>query len=255
MNITAAEAGCASGSGTCSVTPSTSVSGNVTWWVRAKNSAGTGPWSSPPLSFVASSSGTVPAEPTLVSPSGSGSSTPTYTWNAVSNADEYELWVLDSTTAPRIYGQYTTAQAGCASGSGTCSVTPSTSVSGNVLWWVRAKNSAGTGPWSSPLSFTASGGGTDLVSPILVSPSGSVSSTTPTYTWNAVSDADEYVLRVYDSAYPFQSPVILRLYTAAEAGCASGTGTCSVTPPTLVTGDVTWQVRAKKDVGNSPWSS
>ena len=67
----------------------------------------------------------VPGAATLVSPSGTiTTTTPTYTWNAVSNSTWYQLWVNDS-TGNKIKDWYTASETGCGSGTGTCSVTPS----------------------------------------------------------------------------------------------------------------------------------
>jgi hypothetical protein len=91
--------------------------------------------------------------PTQVSPSGTTGMTPTYRWNAVSRATEYYLFVNDS-TGNKIQKWYTAAEAGCANCTGTCSVNPTTVLSlGTGKWWVRTKNTAGTGPWSSGMSF------------------------------------------------------------------------------------------------------
>jgi len=42
----AADVGCASGTGVCSTTPTQSIAGNSTWWIRTWNNGGYGPWSS-----------------------------------------------------------------------------------------------------------------------------------------------------------------------------------------------------------------
>ena len=99
-----------------------------------------------------------PPPATLISPSGTiTTTTPTYTWNAVSEATEYDLKVNDS-KENKILRWYTSSEAGCASGIGTCSVTPTTALAaGSGTWWIQAKNSAGTGPWSSGMSFTVEG--------------------------------------------------------------------------------------------------
>ena len=96
-----------------------------------------------------------PSAATLVSPSGAiTDTTPTYTWNAVSDATWYQLYVNDS-TGNRIQKWYSADACGCASGTGTCTVTPTTFLIGAGQWWIRAYNSAGYGPWSSSLSFSA----------------------------------------------------------------------------------------------------
>ncbi|HZF04303.1 MAG TPA: hypothetical protein VE932_08235, partial [Patescibacteria group bacterium] len=57
----------------------------------------------------------------------------------------------------------------------------------------------------------------------IVAPSGSLATATPTFTWNAVANATQYLLWVDDSSGGRSRAT----YTAAQAGCASGTGTCS----------------------------
>lgn len=100
------------------------------------------------------STDTVPGQVTLVAPSGIiSTTTPTYEWNAEAGATDYYLWVNDSTGTP-IQTTYSAAAVGCSGGTGVCSITPSTAVTGSSVWWVLASNSAGNGPWSSPLNFT-----------------------------------------------------------------------------------------------------
>lgn len=99
-----------------------------------------------------------PNAATPESPSGTiTDTTPTYTWNAVSNAAWYCLYVNDSTGNKINQQWYTAATAGCGSGKGTCSVTPATVLNeGAGQWYIRTYNSLGLGPWSSPMSFTVS---------------------------------------------------------------------------------------------------
>jgi hypothetical protein len=127
------------------------------------------------------SSATPPAAPVLVSPSGTSSANPpSFTWNAVSNASRYQIWVNDASANGVIQTIYTAAQAGCSGGTGNCSVSPGVAVSGSVQWWVIASNAAGDGPWSNPLTFTV--GQSDTIAPNLAitSPSGNVTVTSPT---------------------------------------------------------------------------
>ena len=102
-------------------------------------------------------------KPTLVSPSGSASATPTYTWNAVNGAEQYLLWVDDSSATGKIQTWYTASQVSCSSGTGSCSIAPSTSLaSGAAKFYVRAWASCngGTyGDWSNAMNFTVGGGG------------------------------------------------------------------------------------------------
>ncbi len=97
-----------------------------------------------------------PLAATQVSPTGTiNDITPAYTWNPVANATWYQLWVGDSSGA-KINQWYAAADAGCADGVGTCSVTPTTMVLGPMTWYIQTYNSGGYGSWSSGMSFTVS---------------------------------------------------------------------------------------------------
>ena len=241
---TAADAGCASGTGTCSATPAIALTpGACQWKVQTYSSGGYGPWSSP-MSFTVSPPGVA----TLASPSGEiADTTPTYTWNAISAATWYHLYVNDS-TGNKVNQWYTADACGCASGTGSCSVTPTTEVLGSCEWWLQAYNSAGIGPWSAPLAFTVP----PPAAATLVSPSGTITDTTPTYIWNAVSNATWYCISVNDST----GNKIYRWYSADACGCASGTGSCSITPTTvLAQGLGQWWIRTYNAAGFGPWSA
>jgi hypothetical protein len=253
---TAAVAGCAGGTGTCSATlASVLVNGPVRWQVKGWNSTrGHGPWSADGWFTVA-----VPplTPPGLVSPVGNATvatTLPAYRWNAVAGAEEYYLWVVNG--GQLRVGQWVTASAaGCAAGTGTCSLTPSSGlVAGSVRWQVKAWSTAlGHGPWSADGWFTVAL--PTLSPPTLISPTGSTTVTTslPTYTWNAVAGTEEYYVWVVNGGQ-------LRVgqwVTASAAGCAGGTGACSLTPSSaLVAGGVRWQVKAwSTAAGHGPWSA
>ena len=236
-----ADAGCASGTGTCSVTPATQLAGGAAkWWVQTWNPTGYGPWSQS-MAFTVSP----PPAATLVSPSGAiWEAYPTYKWNAVPDATWYFLWVNDA-TGPRIREWYTAERAGCPSGSGTCSVTPPIKLAwGAHKWWIQTWSSAGYGPWSPAMNFS-------VTPATLVSPSGSITDPTPTYTWNAVPVSTWYLLWFDDSA----GNKIQKWYTATQAGCPSGTGTCSVTPDIpLSAGPGRWWIETWINGREGPWS-
>ena len=247
----ATTAGCSSGTGTCSVTPSTTLSdGNHTWWIQTYSSVGYGAWSNS-LSFSISSS-SPPGKATLTTPSGIiTDTTPSYTWNAVSDSTWYYLWVNDA-SGNVIKKWYSATAAGCSSGTGTCSVTPSTTLSdGNHTWWIQTYSSVGYGAWSNSLSFSISSSSPPGKA-TLTTPSGIITDTTPSYTWNAVSDSTWYYLWVNDAS----GNVIKKWYSATAAGCSSGTGTCSVTPSTtLNVGNHTWWIQTYNTVGYGAWSN
>lgn len=191
----------------------------------------------------------VPGKAALISPSATNTGAmPAYVWNAVPNATWYFLWVND-TTGTKVQRWFTSAQAGCAGG-GTCSVTPQIALTGGVAqWWVQTWSDCGYGPWSDGASFTA---GSLPGTAVLISPTGSNISPTPTYIWNAVSTATYYMLWVTDYT---GSPRMQSWYSATQANCPSGTGTCSVTPGiTLVPGRAQWWIMAYNPYGYGSWS-
>ena len=227
---------------TCSVTPAPPLSrGFHTWWIQARNASGTGPWSAG-MGFTV---GSLPAAPTLVSPSGAGATTtPTYSWNAVADTTDYQLWVNDTAGTPVVqtWHQATSACAG-----GTCSVSPATTlVHGNHTWWVRGRNASGEGPWSAGTTFIV---GELPTAPVLVSPTGPGISTDPTYVWSVLPGATAYYLWVNDSS----GPVIQEWLDAATVCVADA---CSATPPTaLARGSHTWWIQARNPSGDGPWSA
>jgi hypothetical protein len=239
---------------TCALTPpDIDLRCPCTWYVRAwaSGSYGMGPWSDGERVFAEEPAAGGPAAATLVSPTGRiFTATPTFTWNAVSGAAWYLLWVNDSSSpGGKIYKWYSAATAGCPSGTGTCSVTPTTALAkGASQWWIQAWGMTGYGTPSSPMGFRV----LPPVGAVLISPSGATG-TTPTYTWYAVPGATWYYLRVNDAS---TSGKVAQWYSAAAAGCPAGTGTCTVTPAaTLTSGPGTWGIMNWGPVGYGPWSS
>ena len=87
----------------------------------------------------------------------------------------------------------------------------------------------------------------------LISPSGTITENSPTYTWNAVENSTYYYLWVNDST---GEKKILKWYTADQAGCGDGTGECSVTPATQIAdGAAKWWIQTWNDSGYGPWSA
>ena len=194
----------------------------------------------------------LPPTATLVSPSGTiDTNLPTYTWDAVSSSTRYYLWVESPPGSVVLDQWYTAEEAGCAGGTGTCSITPSIPLSvGSHDWWIQTWNDGGSGDWSSSLRFIY---GFPPDPATLVSPGGTTSDSTPTYTWNAVSDSTWYYLWVEG---PSGNMVLDQWYTAEEAGCAGGTGTCAITPSiTLSVGNHEWWIQTWNDAGDGEWSS
>jgi glucose/arabinose dehydrogenase len=243
---TAPAAGCGGGTGVCSATPGIPIApGTATWWIQTWNrSSGYGPWSTG-RTFAPS----VPAAPTLLSPVGSiSTATPTYRWNATPLATFYQLWVNDAGGNP-VRQWYSSAAAGCVSGTGSCAVTPAIRIDpAPADWWVQGWNPVGHGPWSTRTRFVVSPPGRVT----LQAPAG-VATGTPTFSWNAVATTTHYYLWVNDEATG--TPRIQKWYTAAEAGCAAGTGTCTIAPGILFgSGAHRWWIQTWNDAGHGPWS-
>lgn len=150
----ASESGCPLGTEVCSIMPPGMIAaGSHTFWIRTWNQAnGYGPWSAGRTFTVA---GDVPVAATLVSPTGNiATNQPTYTWNAVSNASWYYLFVGHATAGTQIAQFFSAAEAGCPGGTGQCSVTPNVTLpSGHNGWFIRTWNPVGFGPWSTGLDF------------------------------------------------------------------------------------------------------
>ena len=96
--------------------------------------------------------------PTELSPIGVvGSAVPTFRWTAVPGATGYLIWV-NQTGNPFIAGKVdlamTPAEAGCESGTGTCSRGPGVSFPSGGVWWVTAWTSDGTKLLSEGAEFT-----------------------------------------------------------------------------------------------------
>ena len=164
------------------------------YWVRVSNAA----------REVDSHTATITVRPvaTLISPSGTITTpTPTFTWAAVGGATEYLLWVNDASQQARIDTTYTPAAVACASGTGTCTVSPGVTLAqGAAMWWIKSSPNI-SGEWSSGMAFSVPPSSNTPPGPAtLVAPSGTATTTTPSFTWQAVSGATEYQLWVNDAS-------------------------------------------------------
>jgi hypothetical protein len=250
----AADVGCPSGSGTCTVTPGTALPpGPAAWMVLAWNGSGYGPWSDP-LEFWIDVVDPSALTPTPLSPLTSiFNPTETYRWTSASGTMFYRLSIRNNGGAAQSWW-LTPADAGCISAV-ECEATPSITLQdGTAEWQVQVWTANGHGPWSAPTTVSVSTeeplSSGEPPAPTLIAPIGSTTAS-PTYTWNASEGATLYYVGVYDVT----GLRVDRWLLPTEVGCAAGSGVCTFSPGvTLNPGAGSWQVIAWNPSGYSPWS-
>ena len=112
--------------------------------------------------------------------------TPTFGWNALAGAASYEVFLRNlNSGVTTLYERNIAA---------TDFTPPSNLTDGQYRWWVRGKTATGffslSSQWTSPIDIYV-GGNTSLLTP-----SGSTSNTTPTFSWKPVDGAATYDLWV-----------------------------------------------------------
>ncbi|MBI4162622.1 MAG: fibronectin type III domain-containing protein, partial [Candidatus Aenigmarchaeota archaeon] len=228
----------------------TIVTNGITYYykVTAVNSVGQGGYSN---EVSATPQGALPNPPSLVSPDDAATlstTTPAFSWNSVSGADQYGLYVRDTNTGILVFdsqrdGYYI---------SGTSFMLPSGILqnSGNYRWNMRSHNSAGWGTsFSTARTFSVSTS-QPPGPPTHVSPSdtSTVTTATPTFNWNAGTTAQSYGLYVRNSdtgALVFDS----------ERDGYTITGTSFTLPISLANGNYRWNMRAFNSAGSSSFTS
>ena len=179
------------------------------------------------------------AAPVTTGPTGTTSdTTPTFTWNAVANATNYELWVYHANT--------NTHQIVYETGLTGTSFTPTTALpAGSYTFWVRAhapdhvSSAWGVGQFNLGVVLTA---------PALLTPNGNTTDTTPTFSWNAVTDASTYELWVYS--------ITTNTHQVLYQNGLTSTSYTPTAGEALPAGDYRFWVRAADSAGNhGPWSA
>src|SRR5258708_34220756 len=86
--------------------------------------------------------------------------------------------------------------------------------------------------------------------PVTSPPNGTITWTTPPYSWAASTGATSYYLLVQNTG----GVAVGQTYAASALGCLGG-GTCTITPTAALTNGSTynWYVSASNNVGTSPW--
>jgi hypothetical protein len=209
--------------------------------VQTWNSVGYGPWSTG-LTFNTPTP-TPPGAATLTSPNGNViTSNPTYTWNEVSGATWYYLYI--SEPSGQAFAQWYAASQVCSSG--TCSVGNAKTLGvGQHRWWIQTWNSVGYSSWSTGMTFT-----TTLPGAAALNTPNGVTTNNPTYNWNKVSEATWYYIYVNGpSGYVFT-----QWYRTSDV---CGASTCSIAnaTPGLASGQYRWWIQTWNNVGYGPWSA
>jgi len=122
----------------------------------------------------------VPASPAVPQIDDTQNRRPEFRWNASVTADSYELWVNVAGVRAAIHESSLSA----------VSFTPTTDLSsGRIVYWVRARNAAGWGNWSAPVTFQIAPQTSQLT---VVESVSSTGTSRPTIKWNADSRAIGY---------------------------------------------------------------
>lgn len=196
-----------------------------------------------------------PGAVTLTSPSGTITETsPTYTWTEDSNATWYKLFVWDSAHTVEINTWYEATEV-CTSGS--CSVTPDTTLTPDSYeGYLKSWNESGS-IWGSGTSFTVEGDSTTPELVTLVSPSGTVASGADTFVWTEDANATWYKLYVNNTSgtYVFSQWYEIEDNFAGYPQASCSDGQCSVTLDTALDADsYEWYIKGWNDEGPGPWT-
>ncbi|MGV8026766.1 MAG: C1 family peptidase [Anaerolineaceae bacterium] len=221
------------GTTTCTSTPSNVLSlGTYQWRVGAYVD---GAWKT----FSTYKTFIVSFTPTPTSPGGTISdTTPTYTWSKIGTATKYQYQLYKGSTL--IYAK-TVKSSVC--GTTTCTSTPSNVLnSGDYQWRVGAYVNGAWQSFSSYKAFTMN------LTPTPASPSGTISDTTPTYTWSKIGTATKYQYQLYKGS--------TLIYAKTVISSVCGTTTCTSTPSNVLnSGDYQWRVGAYVNGIWQPFSS
>jgi subtilisin family serine protease len=176
--------------------------------------------------------GAPPTIPTPITPSGSiTDTTPTFGWSRVTGATYYQF-VLYKGAA--LYYAKTVAASTCGT-TANCLNTPTSVLPlASYTWKVRAMIGGTWRAYSAGKTFAV------IIPPTVptpVSPVGSTTDTTPTYTWTKILGATQYQYVLYKGAALY--------YAKTVTIPVCGATTCTNTPTNILpNGSYTWKVRA-----------
>jgi hypothetical protein len=180
---------------------------------------------------------------------------PTFTWNTLAGTTYYLLWVTGASPSytPSYHQMWYDASAICTPHPGTCTVSNVVALPmGNAVWRVQAYGPGGVSALHSDIPITVNS--TLPVAPTLNNPTGSITSTAPTFMWVDDANVDWYNLYVYTT-----STSVVNQWVRAERGVGKlcNAGTCSFVVPntTLANGSYSWNVRGYGPAGVGGWGT
>jgi hypothetical protein len=218
------------------------------WRVRGRNQNGDGPWSYY-LTFNVFITD-IPRVPDIFYPEGDITDRrPTYSWDAVDGADEYQIDVDGPSDTS--FSRWYDADDVCSGN--VCEVDPDETLDyDDYTWRVRARNEGGTSDWSEELDFEVIRGTPDTPRPR--QPSGTVDDNTPQFRWDPADGAVDY--QYYIREHNSHDEVHTSQWYHANAICDRDK--CTVSLPdrdALSNGGYEWRVRARNDHATGDWSS
>jgi hypothetical protein len=191
--------------------------------------------------------------PVLTAPTGTTTdNTPTFTWNHVTGATYYHVWVGTSPALTLISDAwYAAAGLGCEDTICELIIPGVTLPNGAYVWVAQAYSPAGIGPWSAVAEFNINVPAP--AAPALVNPAAdAVIHTTnrPTFTWSV----PEHTAYIYLEIKNGLGTVVFGQWLQAGVSPCAG-GQCIYQIPTPIAfGSYTWRTAAWSQGGYSPWS-
>jgi len=193
--------------------------------------------------------------PETLSPTGTlpSGTIPELQWQRVSAATSYRIILRGRSFGVTQANEYTLNDSSC-SGKTCLFTVPDTLLDGEYLWWVQPVHSTcPRGAWSVPLSFVIGCTPPDI--PDMVAPTGNVTTSRPTFTWETVDFAKRYKLYVANSS---GVELLNQEYDQSDPNSPMSCNetNCAVTPALDLSNDnYIWQIIAYADCGHSQWSS
>ena len=171
---------------------------------------------------------------------------PSISWNDDAAASYFYVIILNSSSAT-VYGQWLARSSVCTPN---CAVTPAIHLAnGNysvvmAAWGAGGMSVGGNNGYSAPVPFTLTFTAPNIAEVTTVSPSGSVVTGSPTFTWNTAAGSTYYYLWVGGAAPGF-TPTSFQQWYDAAAICTPHPGTCTVSGiVTLSVGSYALRVQA-----------